>query len=160
MTRYFAAAVCAAVLSTPLPALAHPETGMSAIAHGATVTGAGRAGDASLVARTVAIGMADSMRFSPGELLVTRGQTLRIVARNDGQVLHEIVLGTPEEIARHREAMRRDPGMTHGAPNMAHVAPGRSEQIVWKFDQPGKFEFACLLPGHYEAGMSGTIAVQ
>ena len=158
MTSYLtSAAVVAATLLSPLPALAH--TGSAAAAHGPIVTAAGRAGDSSQVTRTVTIGMADAMRFTPGELVIERGQTVRIVARNDGEVLHEIVLGTREEIQQHRAAMRNDPAMAHGAPYMAHVAPGASRQIIWQFDRPGKFEFACLLPGHYESGMTGSIAV-
>ncbi|MGZ8287763.1 MAG: cupredoxin domain-containing protein [Telluria sp.] len=156
-TTLTVAALVVATLLAPLPAFAHIGAGVAA--PGATVTAAGRAGDSSRVTRTVTIGMADAMRFTPGELVVERDQTVRIVARNDGQVLHEIVLGTRDEIEHHRAAMRSDPGMAHGAPYMAHVAPGAAGQIVWQFDRPGKFEFACLLPGHYESGMTGTIAV-
>lgn len=151
------AAIIAATFFVPLTALAH--TGSDELSHGAAVTAAGRAGDLSKVTRTVTIGMADTMRFTPGELVVERGQTVRIIARNDGEVLHEIVLGTREEIEHHRAAMRGNPAMAHGAPYMAHVAPGESQQIVWQFDRPGKFEFACLLPGHYESGMTGSIEV-
>ncbi len=151
MTKLFAIAL-AAVLFSPPTLHAHPD------AH--AVTGAGRAVDASHAKRNVTIGMADSMRFAPSHLAVVLGETLRIVARNDGAVMHEIVIGTRQEIAGHREAMRRNPDQAHGAPNMAHVPPGRSEQIVWQFDRPGTFEYACLLPGHYEAGMTGTITVR
>lgn len=159
MTIRLNAAFAAAIL---LASLAHAGASADAghaAGHATASTAAGRAGEHSKVTRTVAIGMADSMRFTPGELVVGRGQTVRIIARNDGEVLHEIVLGTREEIEQHRAAMRGDPRNVHGAPNMAHVAPGASEQIVWQFDRPGKFEFACLLPGHYEAGMTGSIAV-
>ena len=148
MTRFLAAEFCTVICVVPLPAFAHSDTGV------------GRPGESAQVTRTVAIGMADSMRFAPGELVVARGQTVKIIARNDGKVQHEIVLGTPAEIIQHRESMQRDPHLAHGAPNMAHVAPGESEQLIWQFAHKGKFEFACLLPGHYEAGMSGTIVVQ
>lgn len=158
MTSFLtSAAVVAATFLAPLPAAAHADA--AAAAHGATVTAAGRAGERSQVTRTVTIGMADAMRFAPGALVVERGQTVRIIARNDGKVLHEIVLGSRAEIDQHRAAMRADPGMAHGAPYMAHVAPGASRQIIWQFDRPGNFVFACLLPGHYESGMTGTIAV-
>lgn len=153
-SRLTGAAVIAATFFVPLTALAHTEA-----AHGAP-TAAGRAGELSKVTRTVTIGMADTMRFTPGDLVVERGQTVKIIARNDGDVLHEIVLGTREEIEKHRTAMRDDPAMAHGAPYMAHVAPGESQQIIWQFDQPGKFEFACLLPGHYESGMTGSLTVE
>ena len=109
--------------------------------------------------RSIAIGMFDSMRFAPARLTVTRGETVRFVVRNKGQARHEIVIGTPDEIAHHRHAMQRDSGMAHAAPNMAHVAPGRREQLTWRFDFAGQLVFACLLPGHYEAGMHGAITV-
>lgn len=149
------AAMCASLLAAA-PSHANPATHEAA--HG--VTGAGRAGDPARVTRTVAIGMADSMRFAPGAIVVNRGHTLKIIARNDGAVLHEIVLGTRAEIAALRAAIKRDPAMAHGAPYMAHVTPGASEQIIWHFDRPGTFEYACLLPGHYEAGMTGSITVR
>ena len=154
MIRLFScAALFGATMLGHAPSLAHFAT--DAAAHGAT--GAGRAGER--VSRTVTVSMADSMRFSPDALVVKRGATLKIIARNDGAALHEIVLGTRDEIGGHRAAMKRDPAMAHGAPYMAHVAPGASEQLVWQFDRPGVFEYACLLPGHYEAGMTGSITV-
>lgn len=157
-SRLTGAAVIAATFFVPLTALAHSASVEAS--HGTAVTAAGRAGELSKVTRTVTIGMADTMRFTPGDLVVERGQTVKIIARNDGEVLHEIVLGTSEEIEKHRSAMRDDPAMAHGAPYMAHVAPGESQQIIWQFDRPGKFEFACLLPGHYESGMTGSLTVE
>jgi uncharacterized cupredoxin-like copper-binding protein len=111
-------------------------------------------------AGVIEIGMSDSMRFAPAALTVARGDTIHFIVRNEGKIAHEIVIGTPAEIAHHRHGMRHDPGMAHAAPSMAHVAPGEREQLSWRADRPGRFEFACLLPGHYEAGMRGTIAVQ
>ena len=151
------AVVVAATFLVSLPALAQTHT--NAAPHDAALSAAGKAGEQSQVTRTVTIGMADTMRFTPGELVVERGQTVKIIARNDGQVLHEIVLGTRAEIEQLRTAIRHDPDMAHGASYMAHVAPGESRQIIWQFDRPGTFEFACLLPGHYESGMTGSVEV-
>ena len=119
---------------------------------------ASQAASASTV-RTVDIGMFDSMRFSPAQLTVASGETIRFKVRNKGKIRHEIVIGTLDEIAHHRHAMQVDPGMAHAAPNMAHVAPGKREWLTWQFDRPGQLAYACLLPGHYEAGMHGTITV-
>ncbi len=157
MNTSFTAAALAALLLAPLGALAGPHHG--ADAHGTMRSHAGSAGAAADVARTLDIGMLDSMRFAPAALQFARGQTVRLVVRNQGEAQHEIVIGTPDDIVRHREAMRADPDMAHGAPHMAHVAPGDTHDLVWKFDRAGQFEFACLLPGHYEAGMRGTITV-
>ena len=120
---------------------------------------AAMASDHAHAGRTLDIGMFDSMRFSPARLTVASGETIRFIVRNLGKVRHEIVIGTAIEIAHHRHAMQHDPGMAHAAPNMAHVAPGRREHLTWQFDRPGELEFACLLPGHYEAGMRGAITV-
>ena len=155
MIRFLSgAAMLVAALLHPAPSFAHAETGAQ------VATGAGRAGDPARITRTVVVGMADSMRFRPAALVVPRGETLRITARNDGAVMHEIVFGTRAEIAGHRAAMQRDPAMAHGAPYMAHVAPGASEHVIWQFDRAGTFEYACLLPGHYEAGMTGSVTVR
>jgi uncharacterized cupredoxin-like copper-binding protein len=49
--------------------------------------------------------------------------------------------------------------MEHDEPHMAHVKPGKSESLVWTFNKPGEFDFACLIAGHFEAGMVGKIKV-
>ena len=99
------------------------------------------------------------MRFTPQHIEVQEGETVRLRAMNRGKVLHEIVLGTPEELKAHADLMKKHPGMEHDAPDMAHVAAGRSGDIVWHFNRAGTFHFACLIPGHYEAGMTGTVTV-
>jgi uncharacterized cupredoxin-like copper-binding protein len=119
----------------------------------------GIAGDPGRVDRTIPIRLSDTMRFSPSKLQVKLGETVRFVLRNDGKVMHEMVIGTPEELAAHAELMRKHPTMEHDEPHMAHVAPARRGVLVWHFNRPGTFEFACLIPGHFEAGMRGTITV-
>lgn len=122
-------------------------------------TSFGQTGDPRKVTRTIPIIMADTMRFTPAVLTVKQGETIRFVVRNRGQVLHEMVLGTDEELAQHAALMKQHPGMEHEEPYMAHVGPGQRGEIVWQFSQPGRFKFACLVPGHFEAGMIGTIEV-
>jgi uncharacterized cupredoxin-like copper-binding protein len=100
------------------------------------------------------------MRFTPDALMVRRGETVRLKVVNSGRVLHELVLGTPADIKKHWEAMQKHPGMAHGEPNMTHVPAGSQGEMVWQFTQPGQFQFACLLPGHFEAGMVGTVVVE
>ena len=123
-------------------------------------TAFGRAGDPAKVVRTIRVDMADSMRFTPADITVRRGDTVKIVAANKGQVLHEIVIGTPEELQTHAEQMKKFPGMEHDEAYMAHVKPGARGEIVWQFTQAGEFAFACLLPGHLEAGMVGRLKVR
>ena len=104
--------------------------------------------------------MGDDMRFSPDRIEVKEGETIRFIARNDGAMLQEIVIGTPDVLAEHAEVMARFPDMEHDEPWMAHVAPGEESEIVWTFNRAGVFEFACLLPGHFQAGMVGGINVE
>lgn len=119
----------------------------------------GIAGDAKSVRRTISVRMSDAMRFSPDRIEVRRGETLRFRVHNDGQAMHEFVIGTPAENAKHAELMKRFPDMEHDEPYMAHVSPGKIGEIVWTFNRAGRFEFACLVAGHYDAGMVGTIQV-
>lgn len=140
-----------------------------ALAHGEKKTGNtpvvkeqtdwGIAGDTAAVARTIEVSMGDDMRFKPGQLTVKEGETIRFVVHNKGALLHEFVIGTKAENAKHAELMLKFPGMEHDEPYMAHVDPGKTGEIVWTFNKAGKFEFACLIAGHFQAGMVGTITV-
>jgi uncharacterized cupredoxin-like copper-binding protein len=120
----------------------------------------GQEGDPSKVSRIIQVGMADTMRFTPAALNVKRGETVRFVVHNDGRLLHEMVLGTPQALKEHAELMRKFPGMEHADANMAHVQPGKAGEIVWQFTKAGAFEFACLQPGHFEAGMVAKVVVK
>ena len=110
-------------------------------------------------ARTIKVGMTDDMRFSPDRIQVRQGETIRFVVRNQGKVLHEMVLGTKAALDEHAALMVKFPGMEHDEPHMTHVKAGRTGEIVWNFNRPGEFHFACLIAGHYQAGMVGTISV-
>jgi uncharacterized cupredoxin-like copper-binding protein len=119
----------------------------------------GIAGDAKRAKRTIAVGMGDNMRFTPQRIEVRQGETVKFVVRNDGKQMHEFVIGTKAENVKHAEMMVKFPNMEHDEPYMAHVAPGKTGEIVWTFNRAGEFEFACLIAGHYQAGMVGTITV-
>jgi uncharacterized cupredoxin-like copper-binding protein len=120
----------------------------------------GREGDPAKATRTIRVEMSDAMRFTPADITVKRGETVKLVATNKGQVLHEMVLGTSDELKKHAEMMKKHPGMEHDEPHMAHVKPGKSGEIVWQFTKAGEFQFACLIPGHFEAGMVGKVSVK
>ena len=120
----------------------------------------GQEGNPKKVTRTIRVDMGDNMRFTPANITVKRGETVRFVVQNDGKLLHEMVLGTRDAIQAHADLMKEFPDMEHADPNMAHVKPGRSGDIVWQFTKAGEFRFACLQPGHFEAGMVGTITVR
>jgi uncharacterized cupredoxin-like copper-binding protein len=120
----------------------------------------GREGDPKKVTRTINVDMSDAMRFAPAELKVKRGETIRFVVKNSGKTMHEMVLGTMQELKEHAELMKKHPGMEHDEPYMAHVAPGKTERVIWQFTKPGEFYYGCLIPGHFEAGMIGKLIVK
>lgn len=120
----------------------------------------GIAGDAKQVRRTITIDMGDDMRFKPDVIDVREGETVRLAIRNRGKLLHELVIGTPAELDAHAAMMVKFPDMQHDEPYMAHVDPGQRGSIVWTFNRPGEFQFACLIAGHYQAGMVGTVRVR
>ncbi len=119
----------------------------------------GIAGDGKAVKRSIRVAMDDSMRFAPAMLRIRLGETVRLVCKNKGRLLHEFVIGTQKELDEHAALMQRFPNMEHDEPYMAHVPPGTTRQIVWTFNRAGDFDFACLIAGHYQAGMVGKIKV-
>ncbi len=120
---------------------------------------------AQTVTRTVAVHMDDTMRFNPDRLEVKAGETIRFVVTNAGQLPHELVLGNEKELAVHAEEMRRmatvptDHAHQHGGGAALTVAPGQTGELVVTFAQAGTVHMACLVPGHFEAGMRGQIAI-
>jgi uncharacterized cupredoxin-like copper-binding protein len=150
--------VAATTLALSFPAAAHGDAKQGADAVAKEQKPWGIAGDAR-GARIVEIRMSDQMRFAPDRIEVREGETVRFVVRNRGKVLHEMVIGTPEELRQHAALMKKFPKMEHDEPYMTHVKPSRKDEIVWNFNRAGTFQFACLIPGHFDAGMLGTIVV-
>ena len=74
--------------------------------------------------------------------------------------MHEFVLGSMKDLKEHAAVMKKHPGMEHDEPYMAHVAPGKTQSIIWQFTKLGEFNFGCLIPGHFEAGMIGKVTVK
>lgn len=119
----------------------------------------GIAGDAKSIKRVITLTMGDNMRFSPDKLDFKKGETVRFIVKNDGKQLHEMVIGTKKELDAHAALMVKFPTMEHDEPYMAHVAAGKTQDLIWTFNRAGEFEFACLIAGHYQAGMVGKISV-
>ena len=120
----------------------------------------GREGDPAKATRTIAVRMADTMRFEPDRVVVREGDTVTFAVANGGAQLHEMVIGTEDELMKHAELMKKHPGMEHDEPYMAHVAPGKQGTITWTFTRAGTFMYGCLIPGHWDAGMKGTVVVE
>ena len=124
---------------------------------------AGQPGDPHKEARAVEIVMSeapDGMRYSPDRVEVRQGEQVRFTVHNSGTLAHEFFIGGAEENKRHAAMMAVMPDMKHDDPNAKTVAPGQSATLLWRFSQKGEFEFACLIPGHYEAGMHGVVIVK
>ena len=128
----------------------HDEGGETAI---------GKPGVAAQAKRTINIDMGDNMRFTPSNIQVKQGETVRFVVKNTGQIKHELSLGTEKELLEHLEQMRKFPDMEHDEPSKVTLQPGKQGEIVWQFTKGGAVNFACLMPGHYEAGMKGVVQV-
>lgn len=123
----------------------------------------GLPGDASKVDRTIEVTMKETddgdMLFEPNMLDIKKGETIKFVINNAGELEHEFVLDDPESNMKHKEAMAKAPEMEHDNPNAVRLIEGTGGEIIWTFANDGAFEFACLIPGHYEAGMKGAINV-
>ena len=123
-------------------------------------TAFGREGDPRKAKRTVSIETSDAMRYFPDQIHVKKGQTVRFVVRNAGEMPHEMVLGTMDDLKKHAVMMKKGRSMPEDAPNVVHVEPGGTGRLVWHFTRAGEFYYGCLVPGHFEAGMIGTVVVR
>jgi uncharacterized cupredoxin-like copper-binding protein len=100
------------------------------------------------------------MRFEPATIIVRKGEQIRFVLENGGTESHEFMLATTTDNRKHAELMRKFPDMEHTEPNAKRLAVSQHGELLWKFTRAGEFEYACLIPGHYEAGMHGKIIVK
>lgn len=148
--------------------------------HGAAID-FGKPADASKATRTVTVVMRDNL-YEPESIAVKAGETVRFVIRNEGEFVHEFNIGTPAMHAAHQkemmmmvehgalepdkinhQMMKMDMGggktMEHNDPNSVLLEPGQSGEIVWTFSKAADLEFACNVPGHYDAGMVGKLSI-
>lgn len=133
-----------------------------AAGHKHKVFAAGEPGDLAKPARTITVAMTEgdgTMAYDPPDVAVRAGEQIKFVITNRGALDHEFMLDSVEKNAKHRIAMQKNPEMEHDDPNGRRLKPGGSAEIVWKFSKVGTFEFACLIPGHSEAGMKGVVVV-
>lgn len=149
-------------ISTALAAFAFVSVALAAPGHtgGHAHSNVGKAGDPKKVSRTIEVVMNDEMRFLPDSVTVKPGETIRFVVKNVGEMKHEMMLGTHKELMDHAKVMQQHPGMEHDDDNAVTVEPGKTGEIIWQFTKAGTFKFGCLMPGHVEAGMIGTVSVK
>jgi uncharacterized cupredoxin-like copper-binding protein len=157
--RHFPLLIAAAAVLA-VPALADPG-GKSGHTH--TRFSAGEPGNPKRTARTVEVEMLEAdgqMLFKPNRLEVKRGEQVRFVLKNDGELEHEFMLATREENDKHAVLMQKYPDMEHDDPNGKRLKEKTKTELIWRFTKRGEFEFACLIPGHRESGMHGVVIVK
>ncbi|MFW7342560.1 cupredoxin family protein [Pollutimonas sp. H1-120] len=140
-------------------ATAHVVPGHDMSTMSKTPSPTGQPGDPAKVTRTIELTMDDTMRFTPSDIQVNAGETIRFLIKNTGKIPHEMVIGSIPDLKAHAAEMQKMPGMQHTEPNMITLAPGKMGGLVWQFGQEGTVDFACLIPGHMEAGMAGKVKV-
>lgn len=157
MKKICAALVVLTLAVVPPAAIAH-EGG-----HDDAQAAYGEPGTASSPSRDVVVSMKEgegTMSFAPARIEVKQGEQIRFVLQNDGELDHEFFFGTDQEMTDHADMMRAMPDMKHADANSMSVAPKSKGSLIWRFTKTGEFPFACLIPGHSEAGMKGVIAVK
>lgn len=152
------------VFAVALTALATPALASGTHAGGHEEKMAiGEPGDKAKATQTIRITMKETedgrMIYTPAVFKVRKDQTVRIAIKNAGKTDHEFVLDQQDKIMEHKKAMEKFPEMEHADANSIRLAAGESGEIIWKFTTDGEFKFACLIPGHYEAGMHGDVSV-
>lgn len=124
---------------------------------------AGQPGKKSEITRVIKVTMTETedgaMVFSPWQFKIKKGETIRFAIVNKGETDHEFVLDDHKGMEEHKVLMEKFPEMEHADPNSIRLEPGAKGEIIWKFSTSGEFKFACLIPGHIEAGMHGPILV-
>jgi uncharacterized cupredoxin-like copper-binding protein len=161
MKRTTAAGILIAAALIPGAALAGP--GAKGHSHAHSEFSAGEPGDPKKPARIIQVTMNEGdgkMMFLPDRLEIKRGEQVKFMLRNNGALDHEFILASTEENVKHAEEMKKNPEMEHDDPNAKRLAPKKTTEIVWKFTKAGQFEYGCLIPGHREAGMTGTVVVK
>ena len=133
------------------------------MAHEGETFAYGEPGNPAKKFRVVKVVMTDTngaMHYSPDHVDISKGEQIKFVVHNEGAIDHEFVLGRVEDNKEHAAMMAAMPDMKHDEPNAISLAAGKSASLLWQFGVTGRFEFACLLPGHYEAGMHGEAVVK
>ena len=139
----------------------------------------GEKGDIKDVTKVVTVKMFDNY-YEPNEIVVKKGETVKFVVKNMGELVHELNIATKEMHIKHqpemakmveheilladkidknkmKEMSKMDHSMAHKHANSVLLEPNDTGEIIWKFSTSTKLEIACNVPGHYEAGMIARI---
>ena len=139
----------------------------------------GEKGKISEVNRTIEIKMYDNY-FEPKEINIKKGETIKFIVYNYGELVHEFNIATKEMHIKHqpemlkmaehqilladkidmkkmKEMAKKDHSMGHSHSNSVLLEPNQSAELIWKFSTDANLEAACNVPGHYESGMVANI---
>ena len=139
----------------------------------------GKQGDKESVDRTIKVSMYDNY-YKPNKFKVKKGETIRFIVQNKGELVHEFNIATKEMHLKHQPEMqmmveheilladkidkkkmmemaKKNPSMAHKHSNSVLLSPGESAELIWKFNNSVDLEAACNVPGHYEVGMVAKI---
>ena len=112
--------------------------------------------------RVIEISANDNFTFDPGEIVVSEGEVITFRVTNDGKIPHDFVLGDvviQDEHEAEMQDMTDDDSMAHEEPNAFVIDPGETKEMTWHMTESGEVIMGCHQPGHYVAGMKGTIEV-
>ena len=154
------AAISVLSVTIPYPAAAGSEP--AGHRHDTEVFSAGEPGDPEKPSRAIKVIMQErdgKMLFVPYHVEIRKGEQIKFELYNSGELDHEFVLATAQENQKHAEAMKMNPDGARRSKCNAGSAK-ETDEIVWNFTKLGDFEFACLIPGHRDAGMFGTVEVK
>ena len=139
----------------------------------------GHKGKLEDVDRTIIVKMYDNY-YEPNLITIKKGETIKFIITNLGEMVHEYNIGTKEMHIKHQPEMmmlveneillsdrvdkekmkqmaKKNPSMGHSHSNSVLLSPGEKGELVWKFSNKAKIEAACNVPGHYEVGMIAKI---
>jgi len=134
----------------------HHGGGHHGMRHGDSL--AGKPGKESEVDRIIKVEANDSMRFIHEQIKVKTGETIKFEITNTGAIPHEFSIGTKDEHMAHGKMMMANPDMHHGPGGSSiTIAPGKTETLIWYFEEAWEVQAACNIPGHYQAGMRSDI---
>lgn len=123
----------------------------------------GEPGDPDQADRTIEVEANDEFRFVPEEITVEAGETITFVITNTGAIPHDFTLGDQATQDAHEEEMAEMVASgemgDHTDPNAVVLEAGETKELTWKFTEAGTVLIGCHQPGHYAAGMKGSVEV-